>query len=340
MQYHVARVLARLPDGVKIRLSGEPAIVVDGQRLDPQVQLIRSAQRKRNLPGLIEPTVEAGRRRYRRAASLFCGPVTEVGLVRDFQIPGAAGPLDVRHYRPRDHAARPLTVYLHGGGFCIGDLDTHDEPCRILCREARSHVLSVAYRLAPEHPFPAALDDARAALAWARANAGEFDADARRVALAGDSAGANLSAVLSALEPRANGPAAQLLIYPPTDASTRMPSHDLFGEGFFLDLKDTRAFFHTYVDKSVPRDDPRLSPLRAPQLAAVPPTLVAIAGFDVLRDEGEAYAQALLQAGATARVQRFPSLPHGFIHLTGVCPAAQSAMIAIARGWRALLESQ
>jgi acetyl esterase len=184
LQYLAARATEYLPDRAKIALSGEPAIVLDGQHLDPQAQLLRTARRRRMPFGLIEPTIAAGRARYRRQAEIFTGPRTAVGAVRDFDIPAPGGALRVRHYVPPDTTGSPLLVYLHGGGFVIGDLDTHDEPCRVLCRDAQTHVLSVEYRLAPEHPFPAALDDAHAALGWARANAASLGADPGRVAMA------------------------------------------------------------------------------------------------------------------------------------------------------------
>ena len=169
--YLAVRAISHLPDRVKIWLSGTAPVVVDGQQLDPQLQFLRSMRGRHNRPGLVEPTVAAGRARYRRETIAFRGPTTKVGAVRDLEISGASGPLRARHYAPTGDRPAPLTVYFHGGGFVLGDLDTHDEPCRLLCRYAGVHVLSVEYRLAPEHPFPAALDDATAALAWAQANA-------------------------------------------------------------------------------------------------------------------------------------------------------------------------
>ena len=332
------RAMAHLPDRVKIRLSGTPPVIVDGQQLDPQLQLLRSIRRRHPMPGLVEPTVAAGRARYRRETLAFRGPMTKVAAVRDLEIPGPSGPLRARHYAPDDGDAASLTVYFHGGGFVIGDLDTHDEPCRILCHYAGVHVLSVEYRLAPEHPFPAGLEDAAAALAWAQANAATLGADPTRVSIGGDSAGANLSAVVSCLTSRAKPPLAQLLIYPPTDGTTPRRSYDLFGEGFFLSLKDRAAFGRYYVGKAARDGDARLSPLLASDLSNLPPALVIAAGFDLLRDEVEAYAQALASAGTVTRLLKHPSLGHGFIHMTGICPAARQAMVSIAREWRTLLD--
>jgi acetyl esterase len=347
VQLTAARVIARLPDRVKIALSGEPPLVVNGHQLDPQVQLLRGIRRRRGFSGLIDPSIAAGRARYQRETQLFRGPMTEVGAVRDFEIPGPAGLLRVRHYSSRLRAGAlasqaaaeraPLLVYLHGGGFVIGGLDTHDEPCRILCRHANIHVLSVDYRLAPEHPFPAALDDAQVAFRWAKANAESLGADPDRVTIGGDSAGGNLAAVVALGQ---HGAAAGLLIYPATDMQTPRASQQLFAEGFLLTLRDRDAFYRHYTHGTGARhDDPRLSPMKAADLSHAAPALVVVAGFDILRDEGEAYASALQRAGVLVRVLHFPGLEHGFIHLTGICTAARRAMLAIAQGWREVIAS-
>jgi acetyl esterase len=335
--YLALRAMAHLPDRMKIWLSGTPPVIVDGQQLDPQLQYLRSLRRRRKVPGLVEPTVDAGRARYRRETLAFRGPLTKVAAVRDLEIAGPGGPLRARHYAPVDGSAAPLTVYFHGGGFVLGDLDTHDEPCRILCHYAGVHVLSVEYRLAPEHPFPAALEDAAAALAWAQTNAATLGAHPTGVSIGGDSSGANLSAVVSQLTSREKAPRAQLLIYPPTDGKTPRRSYELFGQGFFLSAKDSIAFGKYYAGTAARETDARRSPLHGSDLSNLPPALVITAGFDLLRDEGEAYAQALATAGTVTRVQKYSSLGHGFIHMTGICPAARRAMVDIARQWRELV---
>jgi acetyl esterase len=336
-----ARVLVRLPGHWHIRLSGQPPVTADGLTLDPHVQLVRVLRQKRNPHGLCEPGLEQARARYRRESLLFRGPVTAVGAVRDFTLPGEGGPLRVRHYAPSASGPQPLTVYLHGGGFTIGDLDTHDEACRILCAEGRVHVLSVDYRLAPEYPFPAALEDARAALRWAQAHAAELGADPARVTIGGDSAGGNLAAVV-ALETRGSSPpAAQLLIYPVTDTRNTRPSQQLFGEGYFLTNADRAAFTRFYLEGTgTPERDWRVSPLYADDHSGLAPALVVTAGFDMLRDEGEAYANALRDAGTSVRLSRVDAHGHGFLHMTGVSPGARRAMVQIARDWRAVLDGR
>jgi acetyl esterase len=335
-----ARVLVRLPGHWHVRLSGEPPVTADGLTLDPHVQLVRMLRKRRGHPGLCKPDVQAGRARYRRESLLFRGPVTPVGSVRDFTLPGPGGPLPVRHYAPAAAGPQPLTVYVHGGGFTIGDLDTHDEACRILCAEGRVHVLAVDYRLAPEHPFPAALDDARAALRWAQAHAAELGADPARVAIGGDSAGGNLAAVI-ALETRDDAPpAAQLLIYPATDAKNTRPSQQLFGEGYFLDDADRADFTRYYLGGTgVGERDWRVSPLYAGDHGGLAPALVVTAGFDMLRDEGEAYAQALRAAGSPVYLARVDAHGHGFLHMTGISPGARQAMVQVGRDWRQVLDN-
>ena len=334
-----ARALRRLPVWLQLRLSGRPAVVIDDQTLDPHVQLLLAIHLKRSPHGLCQPTPEEARVRFRRDLRTSSGPKTRVRAARDFHIRGEGGPVGVRHYAPFETEARDLLVYLHGGGFVVGDLETHDEVCRLLCTHAATHVLSVAYRLAPEHPFPAGLNDALAALRWAQEHAASLGADASRVALGGDSAGGNLTAAAARVAAHENSPPlAQLLVYPATDGLAPHASREMFGEGFFLSNADCETCYRHYTEGTgVSEADPRLAPLRAHDHSGLPPALVVTAGFDVLRDEGEAYAAALRGAGTTAEVMRFPALGHGFINMTGVSPAARRAAIAVARAWRALL---
>ena len=334
-----ARGLSRLPPGTQRVLSRKPAITIDGQTFDPTLQLMLTL--RPDHAGLMDAPVAESRARLRREVLSIGGTPTPVGTVRDLTVLGAAGPLPARLYRPDGAGAGPLPllVFFHGGGFVLGDLDTHDEACRLLCRHAGHQVLSVAYRLAPEHPFPAPLDDALAAFRWAVAHATELGADPSQVSVGGDSAGGTLSAVVSLLTAREPvRPLAQLLIYPATDRTRPRPSHQLFDQQFFLTLADRDAFYHCYLGGSgASPDDPRISPLRAADLSGLPPALMVLAGFDILRDEGEAYAEALRAAGTTCRVHRASSLGHGFANLTSVSATAHRGMLTIAREWRTLV---
>jgi acetyl esterase len=288
------------------------------------------------VPGMSAGTPEQARRQARREALAYSGPRIDVGTVADLEIPSPDGPLPARHYAPDEPGGpHPLLVYFHGGGFVVGDLDVYDQTCRLLCRHAGVHVLSVDYRLAPEHPFPAAVDDAAAAFDWAHAHAAALGADPGRVAIGGDSAGGNLAAVTA--READTRPFAQLLIYPAVEMTDRVhPSHDLFAEGFFLTRADREWFHEHYLGAAAP-DDPRAQPLGDHDLAGLPPAVVVTAAFDPLRDEGEAYAAALRDAGVPVVLRRFAGLIHGFINMTGVSRASRDATIEIAGALRALV---
>jgi acetyl esterase len=341
LQFWAARLSANLPGEVQVLLSGKPPVRVDGQTLDPHIQMILASRDRLGKPPLHTLDVAAARARMRRDALAHAGPPIAVGAVSDLEIQGAEGPLRARHYAPKSTGTpRPLLVFFHGGGFVVCDLDTHDAACRLLCREADVHVLSVDYRLAPEHPFPAAVEDARAALRWAFAHAGELGADARRVAVGGDSAGGNLAAVTSQLASRDGGPApvCQLLIYPSADRSTPRPSREQFAEGFFLTESERRWYDGHYRPDTPTETDPRVSPLLASELGGLPPAIVATAAFDPLRDEGEAYARAMEAAGVSVTLTRAPGLIHGFINMIGFSKASRRALTEIAHQLKSALD--
>jgi acetyl esterase len=235
----------------------------------------------------------------------------------DVNLAGAAGPLTARLYVPANApAGGPLLVYFHGGGWVEGSAATHEPSCRLLAHLAGVRVISVDYRLAPEHPYPAAADDALAAYRDARARAAELGADPARVAVGGDSAGGNLAAVVAQdLRGDAEAPAFQLLIYPGLDMSRKHPSRLRFGEGFVLTEENMTWYEDQYVPDRALRADPRVSPLVAPDLAALPPAYIATALADPLRDEGEAYAERLRAAGVPVALHRHPQV-HGFFNLT------------------------
>jgi acetyl esterase len=333
-----ARALGSLPGGAQRVLSGRRRTELDGQVLDPGIQLLLSAMARRGAAEVVkdtasEPAVERARI-SRDARSLARWPTT-VGAVRELEVAGAAGALAARHYTPPAFAdGEPaLLVYLHGGGWVLGDLDSHDEPCRMLCRHAGIHVLSVAYRLAPEHPFPAGVDDAVAALRWALGAAESLGADPARVAVGGDSAGGNLAAVACqqlVLTGAGLGPALQVLIYPSTDLAGRTRSAELFADGFFLTARSRRWCEERYAGPEVDRADPRISPLRAADLTSLPPAIVISAGFDPLRDEGEAYADALREADVPVVSHRARDLIHGFLNFTTINRRSRDVTVMLA----------
>lgn len=247
--------------------------------------------------------------------------VVAVGSVADATVAGAEGDLPSRIYRPTSHGPFPTVALFHGGGFVIGDLDTHDNLARAICRGAGAVVVSVAYRLAPEHPFPAGVEDCIAATLDIRERLSSWEGDGQ-LALAGDSAGGNLAAVVAQHVP---GLAAQFLIYPTTDGAGEHASRGENGTGYFLDLT-TMMWFSQHYAPGADYLDPKLSPLRAADLAGLPPAVIVTAEFDPLRDEGEAYAAALESAGVGVVSRRYDALIHGFMDMGAYSPAAQTAI--------------
>ena len=263
--------------------------------------------------------------------------------VEDFRIDGPAGQIPIRVYWPDDsagEAAHPVTMFFHGGGFALGDLDTHDATARDHAVGAASVVVSVDYRLAPEHPYPAAVEDAWAATRWVADHAGEFGADSSRFAVAGDSAGGNLAAVVAHLARDAarsgDGPelAFQLLWYPATMWDTSLPSFAENADAPVLDGDAMAAFTHWYAGHLDPADPPAtLAPGRAGDLSGLPPAYVAVAGHDPLRDDGVRYAELLAAAGGEVELHNAETLVHGYLGYVGVVPTATAAS---ARGLAAL----
>lgn len=312
---------------------------VDGQTLEPEIQLSLSLLERRGATPLESLRPPEARRVFRDQVAVSGGPPVSVGAVRDLTVDGAAGPLAGRLYSPEEEGLpRPLILFFHGGGFVVGDLETHDVPCRLLCRHAGARVLSVDYRLAPEHPFPAAVDDGRAALGWAIAHAEELGADPARIAVAGDSAGGNIATV-AAWQAALDGgpaPALQVLLYPSTDATSDTRSRELFQGGFLLTRGLMDWFAEQYIAAADPAD-PRVSVLYARDLGDVAPAFVVTAGFDPLRDEGEDYARALRAAGVPVALRRFPGLIHGFCHIVGISRASREALIEVSGAVRGFL---
>ncbi|MFC5696579.1 alpha/beta hydrolase [Pseudomonas sp. GCM10022186] len=259
--------------------------------------------------------------------------------VRNLKVAGAGGELDARLYRPQDSDSLPLLVFFHGGGFVIGNLDTHDNLCRSLARLCGAVVVSVAYRLAPENRFPAAPHDCYRATCDLVERAGELGYDASRLALAGDSAGANLAIAVSRLAQIRKGPriAYQCLFYPATDARCDSASQREFAEGYFLTRVQMQWFWNQYLQRPEQGDEALASPLRAEDLAGLPPTSLFSAEYDPLRDEGEAFAERLQAAGVPTRLQRCGGMIHGFVSMAAFVQRAQQALESAAADLRSAL---
>lgn len=256
-----------------------------------------------------------------------------IGKVTDVVAPGLGGDIAMRVYTPvAAPAVIPAVVFFHGGGFVIGNVELYDSFCRMLANESGARVVSVEYRLAPEHPFPAAVDDAFAAVKWVEVNAASLGVDANAIAVAGDSAGGNLAAVVCQLA-RKSGPKItfQLLIYPWLSAVDETESIRRLGHGYFLDKPAMEWFGGLYFPRGTDLSDPRVSPLSAPDFSGLPPAYVIAAGFDPLRDEGIAYVDKLKAAGVPATLVDYPSMIHGFVSMGAAIPLANEALAAAGR---------
>jgi acetyl esterase len=253
---------------------------------------------------------------------------TPVARHENHTLPGPAGDLPVRLYAPEADGPLPVLAYFHGGGFVIGDLDTHDGTCRELAVGAECLVVSVDYRLAPEHPFPAAPEDCYAATAWLAEHCAELGGDPTRLAVGGDSAGGNLAAAVALMARERGGPplAHQLLIYPVTDYAFETASYRENAEGYMLTLPMMEWFWNHYLADPAQGDNELASPLRATSLAQLPPATVITAEFDPLRDEGEAYAQRLSDAGVKTQMTRYDGVFHGFLGMGAAIDKAKQAV--------------
>ncbi|HEY4266448.1 MAG TPA: alpha/beta hydrolase [Micropepsaceae bacterium] len=306
--------------------------------LDPTIQaLFQQMPQLTNYP-IWEKTPAEARAAF-KALCQFANPkAAAIGKTEDISAPGPAGPVPLRIYTPvaAGTTALPGIVYFHGGGFVLGDLDCYDGLCRALANESGCRVVSVEYRLAPEHPFPAAVEDCFAAAKWVEQHAPDLGIDPNRLAIAGDSAGANLAAVTCLLA-KANKLtphiAFQLLIYPVTHFE-RAASIRPFGSGYFLENRTIDWYRDLYVPGDADASDPRLSPLKAKDVSGLPPAYIVTAGFDPLRDEAIAYADRLKQAGVTVNHVDYPSMIHGFFSMQGFIPLSIEAIGAAAHAVR------
>ncbi|WP_307856004.1 alpha/beta hydrolase [Nocardioides faecalis] len=322
------RALMGLPDPVLRRLAGKP-VVLDGQTLAPDLQLLLRLQRLLRKRGMEVAELEQGRRDLRDSAVLVGGD-QPIGAVRQLEVAG----LPARHYLPRaasGSGAGPLLLFFHGGGFVYGDLDSHDAPCRLLAERSGVPVLSVEYGVGPERAFPGAFDDAEAALGWVLAHADDLGVDPARIAVGGDSAGGQISAWVAIAAARAGIPLAwQLLFYPATHATRDTESLRLFAEDFYLTAEYIAWVTELYLPTAADRDDERMQLVSVEVPDGLAPAYVVTAGFDPLRDEGEQYARHLEAAGVAVELRRCPTQVHGFLNMAGVVRSSRADVLVAA----------
>ena len=332
LQATIANLLLKLPDSFLVKLSGGRPVELGGRTLDPRFQFMMTGA-KRQPPMSSLPPDEA------RAASaaglaMFADQAEPDVTWEDRAITGGDGhQIPVRIYRPdNQEPSAPMMVYYHFGGGVIGDLETCHVFCTMIARAARCPVLSVDYRLAPEHKFPAGLEDCIDAYDWALRNARNYGAPAGVAAVGGDSMGGNFTAIVAQemVRERKPVPLLQLLIYPATDIDREFPSYQTYGETYPLNADTMRWFMEQYIPEGQDRADVRLSPARETDLEKLPPAIIATAGFDPLVDDGAAYAQLLRKSGVKVDYKCYDSLAHGFTAFTGVVPAARKACDEIA----------
>ena len=306
-------------------------------RLDPDAAAVLQRVREASIPPWHTMTPKRGREVYDERARLFAGPKQPAGTVWDATIPAPHGELPIRIYRPEAGPPRPIFLYLHGGGWTFGDLDSHDHLCRRIAAAADCMVVSLAYRLAPEHRYQDQLDDVTTAIRWLTAHGDELGGDPTRIAVGGDSAGGNLSAGATLRLRDEGGPkvALQVLIYAATAPYFDTLSCHENGEGYWLTRADLMWFWDNFLGPDpAARHDPYAAPGTAPDLRDAPPTLVITAAFDPLRDEGEVFGYKLRAAGVPVHIRRFTGMIHGFIALPAPIPAGNRAVGMIADATR------
>jgi acetyl esterase len=310
--------------------------------LDPQVRLLLADMASNPLPAYASLPAEQARRIYRESRLQLQGPRAPMQAVAELAVPAPGGELALRLYKPFSlkggtlPSPLPWLVFFHGGGLTLGDLDSHDDLCRGLAHQGQCAVASVAYRLAPEHRFPAAFDDAVAAVRWIFEAAGRLGLDPERMAIGGDSAGGALAAATAiALRDEPLKLSMQLLLYPITDMAHGLPSHRRLGQGYGLTREGLLWFRSNYLERESDVGDWRVSPLRASSHAGLPPACIITAGFDPLLDEGHAYAERLQAAGVPVMYECFGGMIHGFMLMTGVLAASRHAIYRAGQALRA-----
>lgn len=300
--------------------------------LHPQVQAIRDQLERDPVPGLYTLPIEEARAADVRGAIETAGAVEPVAEVRDLLVPGPAGELAARMYRPGEDGQLPVLVYFFGGGWSLGTLDTSDAVCRRLTNSARCVTVAMSYRLAPENKFPAAVEDCYAGTAWVAARATELGVDAARLAVGGDSSGGNLAAAVALLARDRGGPALahQLLVYPNTDYAAETDSMREVTDELFFNPKSIAWYWGMYLRSPQDGANPLASPLRAADLSGLPSATVITAEYDPLRDEGELYARRLAESGVAAEIIRYDGMTHGFFTALGTLDLAREAVATAA----------
>ena len=311
--------------------------MVEDDRLDPEVRALLAAMEAQGGPPLESLEPKAARELAGESLTAVSGEPEQVARVEDRHVPGPGGSIPVRIYTPEGAGPRPGLVYFHGGGWVVGNIETHDGVCRALARRAGAVVVSVDYRLAPEHKFPAAVEDCCAATAWVAENAASLGIDSSRIAVGGDSAGGTLATVVARRSREQNGPglALQVLVYPVTNMqSFDTGSHREFADGYYLTGPMMEWFRALYFGQASDGASIDTSPLLASDLRGLPPALVITAECDVLRDEGEAYAKRLEDAGVPVTLTRYKGMIHPFFSMPGVLTQARNAIDQAARAVR------
>jgi acetyl esterase len=305
--------------------------------LHPQIVSVIEAMEKLGLKPIEGSTPAEARKQMEETANSRRAEALPVARVEDRTIPGPAGPLPVRLYWPDVPAPVPAIAYYHGGGHVIGSLDTHDLIARNLCNGAAALVLSVDYRMGPEHRFPAAVEDSFATLEWLHQNAASLGADRRRLGVHGDSAGANLAAVVALMARDKGGPSLRLqsLVYPVADYTLSAPSYETFAEGYGLLTRGAMQWFQRhYLRSEADAQDWRASPIKAPSHAGVAPAIVVVAECDVLHDDGAGYAETLRRAGVAVEYREYPGMIHAFFGMVPAVDNAMNAQRAVAAAFR------
>jgi acetyl esterase len=329
-QHLTLKGLLALPTPVKRALAGGP-VVREGLTLDTETQLVLRLQRLLRERGPEEYDVPAGRRVLDGQARVVGGTDQPIGSIEDRSLGGVPGRIYVPEALMESSAPRPTLVFIHGGGFVYGGLESHDAVCRVLAERAGVQVIAVDYRLAPEHPFPVPYDDCLAAYVWIVEHAVELSVDRDRLAVGGDSAGGNLAAAVALEVTRTGLPLAfQLLVYPTTDMLATQPSRKTFGQGFYLNTEFMDLATASHLPVEADRTDPRAHLVGAEIPAGLAPAYVITAGFDPLRDEGEVYAKHLADAGVDVTLDRRDGMIHGFLNWVGVGSSARGVVLEIA----------